>query len=227
MRPVEATPLLIAGAGGFAREALELVRAVNRVEPAWDAIGLLDDDERLLGRQIHGVAVIGPCEAVHDHPEALVCACVASPADPWRRLDLVARLGLSVERYATLVHPSAVVPGSCSIGPGSVVHAMSVLTADVEVGLHVAVMPAVVLTHDVRVEDGVTFGARASVAGGVTIGRGAYIGSGALLRERVVVGQGAVVGMGAVVTRPVPAGDVWAGVPARRHRAARAAALIP
>jgi sugar O-acyltransferase (sialic acid O-acetyltransferase NeuD family) len=211
-------PLLVIGAGGFARETLELIRAINAVDPAWDVVGILDDDPAMHGRAIHGVAVIGPSATAHDHPDALVCACVASPDDPLRRLALVERLGLPPERYATLVHPAAVVAESATLGAGTVVHATTVLTADVDLGAHVAVMPAVVLTHDDVVADGVTFGAGARVAGSVTIGAGAYIGSGALLRESLAIGAGAVVGMGAVVTRPVPAGEVWAGVPARRLR---------
>jgi sugar O-acyltransferase (sialic acid O-acetyltransferase NeuD family) len=194
------------------------VRAVNAVAPTWQLAGVLDDDPATHGSSLLGVDVIGPAEAAHDHPEALVVACVASPDDPSRRLRLVSRLSLPAERYATLVHPTAVVPASASIGPGTVLHAGTILTADVELGAHVAVMPAVVLTHDDVVEDGVTFGAGARIAGAVTIERGAYIGAGALLRERLVVGAGAVVGMGAVVTRPVPAGEVWVGSPARRLR---------
>jgi sugar O-acyltransferase (sialic acid O-acetyltransferase NeuD family) len=188
------------------------------VAPTWDVVGLLDDDPATHGRRIHGVEIIGPSETVHDHPEALVCASVASPNDPGRRLRLTERLALPPERYATLVHPAAVVPGSTTLGPGSILHAGTVLTADVAVGAHVAVMPAVVLTHDDVVGDGVTFGAGVRVAGGVTIEAGAYIGSGALLREGLVVGAGSVVGMGAVLTRSVPAGEVWAGNPARRLR---------
>src|SRR5262249_50991750 len=152
---------------------------VNRVEPTWEVVGMLDDDPATHGRDVHGVPVVGPPAAVHDHPDALVVACVASPDDPLRRLALVDRLDLPADRYAPLVHPAAVVPGSASIGAGSVVHAGTVLTADVALGAHVAVMPAVVLTHDDVVGDGVTFGARASVAGSVTIERGAYIGAGA------------------------------------------------
>ena len=118
-----ARPLLLVGTGGFARETLELVNALNRVEPTWHVVGMLDDDPATHGRDVLGFAVVGPSAAVHDHPDALVAACVASPDDPMRRLALVARLDLPAERYATLVHPTAVVPTSASIGPGSVVHA--------------------------------------------------------------------------------------------------------
>ena len=210
-----ASPLLLAGAGGFARETLELVRSINREAPEWELLGLLDDDPRMHGCEIHGVSVIGPCATVGDYPDALVAACVASPADPLRRARLVTRLGLPLERYASLVHPRAVIPGSATIGPGSIVHANAVLTVDVHLGSHVAVMPSVVLTHDDVVKDAATLGAGVRVSGGVTIESGAYIGTGALLKEGTVVGSGAVVGMGAVVTRSVPPGEVWYGSPAR------------
>lgn len=218
---MSANPLLLVGTGGFARETMELVRAANVLSQRWELLGLLDDDPSLHGCEIHGVRILGPSEAVHDHPEAFVAACVASPSDPMRRLALVSRLGLPPERYATLVHPTAVVPPSATIGRGSVLHAATVLTADVQLGAHVAVMPGVVLTHDDAVGDGATFGAGARLAGGVIVERGAYVGSGALVREGVVIGAAAVVGMGAVVTRSVPSGEVWIGVPARHLRSAR------
>ena len=223
MRPA---PLLLVGAGALARETLELVHAVNAAAPTWRVVGLLDDDPATHGRRVHGVEVIGPSAAVHDQPEALVAACVASPANPGARARLVARLGLEAERYATLVHPTAVVPRSATVAGGSIVHAATVLTADVALGAHAVVMPAVVLTHDDRVGDCVTFGAGARVAGGVTIDDYAYIGSGALLREHIVIGRAAVIGMGAVVTTSVPAGEVWAGVPARPLRAGGRVAAV-
>jgi sugar O-acyltransferase (sialic acid O-acetyltransferase NeuD family) len=207
--------LLLIGAGGFARETVELVRAVNREAPTWELLGLLDDDPELRGRELLGVPVLGPCDAAVEFPDAHLAACVANPEDPLRRLRLVERVGLPEERYATLIHPRAVVPDSVSLGAGSIVHANVVFTADIRVGAHVAIMPEVVFTHDDAVEDGVTFGAGACVAGAVTIGAGAYVGAGALLRERLSVGAGAVVGMGAVVTRSVPPGETWYGSPAR------------
>lgn len=48
------------------------------------------------------------------------------------------------------------------------------------------------------------------------IGEGAFLGVNAVVMPGVRVGARAVVGAGAVVTKDVPDGQVWAGVPARR-----------
>jgi maltose O-acetyltransferase len=56
----------------------------------------------------------------------------------------------------------------------------------------------------------------------VTVGRGAWIGAGCILLPGAVVGAGATVGAGSVVRGEIPAGETWAGVPARRVRGAAA-----
>jgi sugar O-acyltransferase (sialic acid O-acetyltransferase NeuD family) len=213
--------LVLVGAGGFARETAELVRALNRVDPRFDLLGYLDDDPALAGQVRSGVPIVGPLEWIHDHPDVAVTVCIGSPATPAARRGVVARLGLDPSRFATLVHPQAVLGSTVEVGAGSVIHATCVLTADLRVGRHVEMMPGTVLTHDDVVGDGVTFGAGVRVAGGVGIGTDAYVGSGACLREAVVVGAGSVVGMGAVVLDDVPPGEVWAGNPARYIRSAQ------
>jgi sugar O-acyltransferase (sialic acid O-acetyltransferase NeuD family) len=212
--------LVLVGAGGFARETAELVRALNRVRRTFDLLGYLDDDPALLGQRRTGLPVIGPLEWIHDHPDVAVTVCIGSPASPAARRGVVARLGLDPDRFATLVHPRADLGRTVEVGAGSVIHAGCFITADVRLGRHVEMMPGTVLTHDDTIGDGVTFGAGVRVAGGVDIGTDAYIGSGACLRERLVVGAGSVVGMGAVVLDDVPAGEVWAGNPARFIRSA-------
>jgi acetyltransferase-like isoleucine patch superfamily enzyme len=46
--------------------------------------------------------------------------------------------------------------------------------------------------------------------------KGASIGAGAVILPGVTIGEGAVIGAGAVVTLDVPAGETWAGNPARK-----------
>lgn len=218
--------LLIAGAGGFARETAAAVRAVCAARsaaglgPPWRLLGFLDDNPALHGTHRSGLPILGGLSSLDRYPDAQVVVCVGSPRDYGVRARIVARLGLAAGRYATVVHPSASVGAGCTVGPGSVLLAQTVLTADVTVGAHVAVMPQVVLTHDDVVEAYVTIASGVRLGGGVRLAAGCYVGAGALVREGVTVGEGALVGMGSVVLRDVPPGEVWAGNPARRLRPA-------
>ena len=210
--------LLIAGAGGLARETASAVAAVNAVTPTWRPLGFLDDDPALHGTAVCGLPVLGPLDAVADRPDAAVVLCIANPRNPAVRGLVTARLALPAERYATVVHPSVSVGAGCVVGPGSVLLAQTVLTADVTVGAHVVVMPQVVLTHDDVVGDHASIASGVRVSGGVVVGAGAYLGTGALIRESLRVGDRSIVGMGSVLLHDVPAGEVWAGNPARLLR---------
>jgi sugar O-acyltransferase (sialic acid O-acetyltransferase NeuD family) len=213
------TSLIIVGAGGFAREAAEVVHAINERRPTWELLGFVDDDRALHGGTVDGLPVLGPVASAADASDAMFVVCTGHPGNYFSRRRIVERLGFAAARYATLVHPAAVVPKSADIGVGSVLLATVVVTSTVRVGAHVAMMPGVVLTHDDVIGDYATFGSGARLAGRVTVGEGAYIGAGALVREERSVGLWSLVGMGAVVTTDVPAAEVWAGVPARRLRA--------
>jgi sugar O-acyltransferase (sialic acid O-acetyltransferase NeuD family) len=216
--------LVVVGAGGFGRETVEAIRALNAAGARWRLAGYLDDDPARHGTVIGGVPVLGGIAELDRMPEASVVVCTGRPDNYVSRPRIVERLGLPPERYATIIHPSASVSVTSRVGPGSVLLAQTVLTAAVTVGSHVAVMPHVTLTHDDVVADFATMASGVCLGGNVSVGRCAYIGAGALVRENRSVGSCALVGMGAIVTRDVPPGEVWAGVPARHIRKAAAVA---
>jgi sugar O-acyltransferase (sialic acid O-acetyltransferase NeuD family) len=212
--------LVLMGAGGFARETAQAVQALNSRGAGWRLLGYLDDDPARHGTVIEGHRVLGGRDELRHMPDAQVLVCTGRPGDYVSRLRIVAELDLPAERFATIVHPTAAVSSTSSVGPGSVVLAYVALTTAVRVGAHVAIMPHVTLTHDVVVDDFVTIASGVRVGGGGRASRAAYLGAGAVIGEHLTIGEFSLVGMGAVVTRDIPASEVWAGVPARRIRAA-------
>lgn len=52
----------------------------------------------------------------------------------------------------------------------------------------------------------------------IKIEDGVFIGAGAVVLKGVTIGKGSVVGAGAVVAKSIPAGEIWAGNPARYIR---------
>lgn len=208
-------PLLLVAAGGLARETAVAARAAG-----WSVLGCLDDDPALFGREVApGLPVLGAVDEVTGYPDAALVICAGKGASRRRIAGRLAFRGAGDERFATIVHPTAVLPGrrdSTTLGAGSVLLAGTVLTADVTLGRHVVSMPHAVLTHDCTVEDFGTLCAGVVLGGAVAVGSEAYLGMACSVRQGVRIGRGATIGMGAAVVGDVPDGEIWVGVPARR-----------
>lgn len=86
------------------------------------------------------------------------------------------------------------------------------------IGARTFLMAHVHVGHDTRIAADCELAPHCSVGGHVTIGNRVRVGLGAIFRPFVTVGDGARIGAGAVVVKDVPAGEVWAGNPARPLR---------
>jgi acetyltransferase-like isoleucine patch superfamily enzyme len=56
------------------------------------------------------------------------------------------------------------------------------------------------------------------VSRGIMIGPDAFVGAHTIVLKGVTIGRGAVVGAGSLVASDIPAGETWAGRPAKRIR---------
>jgi sugar O-acyltransferase (sialic acid O-acetyltransferase NeuD family) len=203
--------LVLVGDSGLAREVLSVERGLGR----YDTVAMLDDEPKRWGRIVDGVEVIGPVELAGEPSVGDIVLCIGAGEARRRVVERLSALCVTGDRYATVIHPSVTVPPSCEVGFGSVLLAGVVLTADVHVEHHVVVMPNVTLTHDNVLRDYATVCAGVSLGGSVTVGEAAYVGMNASVRQGVHVGAESTLGMGAVLLEDLPAGQTWAGVPAR------------
>ncbi len=114
-----------------------------------------------------------------------------------------------------LLHPSAVISPSATIGRGSVVLPMAVVNANATIGAAVIVNTAAVVEHDCIIADGVHISPRAVLASGVHVRERSWIGAGATVIQGIQIGADTVIGAGAVIIRNVPDGVTVVGNPGR------------
>lgn len=201
--------IVIVGAGGFGREVLWLIRDINRHTPTWDVVGVIDDYHQ--GPEVDGVPLLGTLECCRDHTD---CRFVVAFGSPEAKRSVVSE-HLRNARFATLVHPTAIVADTATIGEGVVVCAYCIISINVHLGDHVGVNPASTVLHDTVVGDYTSIMPAANISGNVRIGEGVYIGTGAKIIHRVEVGGHSTIGAGAVVIRNVEEKQTAVGVPAK------------
>ena len=205
----EGAPLVLVGAGGHLKVVIEVARAAGR----FSVLGMIDT--RPPAATVLGVTVLGGDEILPRlRGEGVAWAFVALGSNAARQ-----RSGEGLRaagfRLATLVHPSAEVMPSASVGEGVAVMARVVVSAEARVDDLAILNTGAVVEHDNLIGAAAHVAPLAALAGNVRVGARALIGVGSAIRPGVSVGEDAVVGAGSAVVADVPAGATVGGVPAR------------
>ena len=118
--------LVIYGAGGFAREVLQVTEDINSHTPVWNVRGFVDDNRDIVGRTVHGYPVLGGIEWISKNPRTHVVLGIGSSS---ARFQLLYRVRRHCQNsFATLIHPDVQIGDSVSIGEGSIVCAGTIIT---------------------------------------------------------------------------------------------------
>ena len=107
-----------------------------------------------------------------------------------------------------------VIGDDVTIGANSVINRGSLNTTKIARGCKL--LAHVWIAHGVEIGNNCFLGTGVKVAGSARIGDYGYIAPGGIIRDGVKIGNNVTVGMGSVVTKDIPDGDTWVGVPAKR-----------
>ena len=153
--------------------------------------------------------------AIAEHPDALILAVPGSPTSYKRRKEFIDSLNLSLDRFATVVHPNASVSKLATIGRNTLIMAGVVITSNAKIGDHVCILPNSVVHHDSIVENYSLVGSGVVIAGGTVVHQNCYIGSRSSLINGITVGEFTLVGMGSNVVSSIESHSVIVGNPAK------------
>lgn len=205
--------LLIVGAGGFGREMLQWAEDAVADGADWRIGGFLDADPAALREFDCGYEILTSPEAyVPSTSDLLICAI----GRPTTRMKVAADLASRGARFATLIHPTAIVGARTVLGEGCMLCPRVTITTDVTIGRHVIVNAHTTVGHDVALGDCCSLFSHCDVTGGATLDVGVTMGSHASVLPGVAVGEFASISAGSIVTRRVKPHTTVFGVPAKK-----------
>lgn len=208
--------LVIVGAGGLGREVAQYVEDINAKEPTFELMGYIDTDLSKKGTQYLDVTVLGDMDVI----PILIAAHgtiygICAIANVKIRQRVVEEMKTDGIIFANMIHPTAYVGHTVTIGCGTLIGPYAVLTTHITIGDHVLINPQCGIGHDTRIDDFTTLYWNVNVSGFVHIANQVEIGSKAFIKQAITVGTHSIIGAGAVVVKDVQPHTTVKGVPAR------------
>ncbi|MGP1560944.1 MAG: NeuD/PglB/VioB family sugar acetyltransferase [Helicobacteraceae bacterium] len=194
--------LYIYGTGGHAKVVFDIASALG-----YNVCAFLDDAKtgEFLGRRIVDLSALSD--------GANVFVAIGDNKIRWQKFASLKAAGFALP---SLIHPSAVVSSSASIGAGTCLMPLVVVNFGASIGAACILNTACVVEHDCRVGDFTHIAGRAYLAGAVSVGAGSFLGLASGAIQSVKIAPGVTLAAGAIAVRDLTqAGGIYKGIPAK------------
>lgn len=201
--------ILLFGLGGHAKVIMDIAHSLDR------PIAKIVDDSASSATSEY--EVISSSELFSS---SLDLPGIVAIGDNWTRSQVVQRIVENMPKFnfVSVIHPSATISKSCTIGEGTVIMPGATVNAGARIGDHVIINSGSVVEHDCYIGNFASIAPRAVLGGGVHVGSHGAISIGASVIHNIRVGDHSVVGAGAAVVKDVDDLSVVCGVPAQKVR---------
>lgn len=203
--------IIIVGAGGFGRELLQWIKDINSETPTWKISGFIDDNTHALDGIEIDYKIIGTIKNWQPKEDEEFALAMGSPE---LKRKIVAQLKEKGAKFATVIHPKAILTEFTKYGEGFIMFPGSKLSVNSEVGNFVTLL-ATFIGHDTYIGDYSVISGGCNVVRNVHIGNDVFLAAGVCIAQNVKIGDGAYLGLGCVVLKDVPPEATMFGNPAR------------
>jgi sugar O-acyltransferase (sialic acid O-acetyltransferase NeuD family) len=204
--------IVILGAGGFAREVLDVFEACNAAGQDFEVQGyIVEPPYGSPGTMVNDKPILGGFDWLEQHADQIQAICAVG--DPALRFRFIRQAKQSGVRFCSVIHPTAVLTRWVTIGEDVVITAGCILTNQIRIGNHVHVNLDCTIGHDAVLDDFVTLAPGVHVSGKVVMTTGCYVGTGANINGKIHIGEWSIIGAGSTIVKDVPPNTTVVGVP--------------
>lgn len=205
--------LIIVGAGGSGRETLEWAIHSEANNTLWEILGFLDDNPNALNGFAVGYPILGTIKEWLPRPDERFVVTIGAPKI---RKEIVKTLEEKGAIFGNVIHKSAILAKTSSIGNGVIFAPFVVISDNAKVLDHVNLNISTCIGHDALIGEFSTISSHCDITGSVNIGRGTFVGSSSAFVPRISIGENSFIGAGSIVMNNIkPDTKVW-GNPAKR-----------
>lgn len=210
--------LIIIGGYGNGTVVQSTVEDINAQQKQWELLGFLNDRET---EPINGYPVLGKIDKETtdkflEDPDVYFFYTLISVKMNHKFISKLHDLKIPQDRFATIIHPTAVVSKFAKIGKGTCIQPLVSVGPNTTIGNHVQIYAQSMIGHGSTLDDYSYVATNAIVGADVHLKEGAYMGSNATTLEFVTLGKWSLTGIGSVVLKDVPDFAKMVGNPARQ-----------
>ena len=204
--------LVIIAAGGCGREVLQWTKDINEIEHRWNIKGFIDDNPEALNGILSDVPVISSIDGYNVLPDDEFVCCIGNSDVRERVVNKMKEKGAV---FASVIHPSAVVADTCSIGDGVIVYPFALISDNAQVGDGCIINMYSSVAHDAVLGEFCTISAHCDITGKCLLGKRVFMGSSSHIVPGCKIGDDAYICAGSTVMTRVRSGIKVLGNPAK------------
>jgi sugar O-acyltransferase (sialic acid O-acetyltransferase NeuD family) len=181
----------------------EILYGYISVDPRYQIVGTVVDDDYVTSTKIHAVRCVGISEVQSVYSPTEVTVVMAMGYNNLNRtreafFTKLMHLNYVIEPY---IHPDACVYSQYPVGSGSVVLPRAVVEPYARIGINTMIWCNTTIAHHSDVGDNCWIASGTVIAGQAKVGRNTFVGVNATIVNEVTVAELNMIGAGALITK--------------------------